>query len=110
MGSASAGKEEGEKEKNRLGILLGNAKFHDQTKTLTHVLWSLLNSIPGDTVQRPHRHNSVALDLCVFAPKNNTAASPSPVYTLMGPDIDADGNITNPIRCDWVSGGVFITP
>eukprot|EP00548_Thalassiothrix_antarctica_P008264 CAMPEP_0194154646 /NCGR_PEP_ID=MMETSP0152-20130528/61461_1 /TAXON_ID=1049557 /ORGANISM="Thalassiothrix antarctica, Strain L6-D1" /LENGTH=348 /DNA_ID=CAMNT_0038860891 /DNA_START=101 /DNA_END=1144 /DNA_ORIENTATION=+ len=102
---ASAGKD-GE-EKNRLGVLLGNAKF-DQTKTLTHVLWSLLNSIPGNTIQRPHRHNSVALDLCVYAP--TTAEGKSPVYTLMGPDIDSSGNIIDPIRCDWVSGGVFITP
>ena len=47
-------------EVNRLGVLLGN-KACDQTKTLTHVLWSLLNSIPANSVQRPHRHNSVAL-------------------------------------------------
>ena len=86
---------------NRLGVLLGNAKC-DQTKTLTHVLWSLLNSIPGKTVQRPHRHNSVALDLCV-------SAKPG-VYTLMGKEIDENGFIIDPIRCDWVPGGVFITP
>lgn len=87
--------------KNRLGVLLGNARF-EQTKTLTHVLWSLLNSIPGNTVQRPHRHNSVALDLCV-------GASPG-VYTLMGEEIDQDGHIINPVRCNWSPGGVFITP
>lgn len=86
---------------NRLGVLLGNAKC-SQTKTLTHVLWSLLNSIPGNTVQRPHRHNSVALDLCV-------SAKPG-VYTLMGKEIDQDGFIISPIRCEWVPGGVFITP
>lgn len=88
-------------ERNRLGVLLGN-KACDQTKTLTHVLWSLLNSIPAHTVQRPHRHNSVALDLAVSAETN--------VYTLMGKEIDADGNIIDPIRCDWTPGGVFITP
>ena len=87
--------------KNRLGVLLGNAKCA-QTKTLTHVLWSLLNSIPSNTVQRPHRHNSVALDLCV-------SAEPG-VYTLMGKEIDSDGFIVDPIRCDWVPGGAFITP
>ena len=86
---------------NRLGILLGNAKC-EQTKTLTHVLWSLLNTIPPKTVQRPHRHNSVALDLCV-------AAKPG-VYTLMGKEIDSDGIIVDPIRCDWVPGAVFVTP
>ncbi|ACO61616.1 predicted protein [Micromonas commoda] len=90
-----------EGERNRLGVLLGN-KACDQTKTLTHVLWSLLNSIPAKTVQRPHRHNSVALDLAV-------AASPN-VYTLMGKEIDANGDIIDPIRCDWTPGGVFITP
>jgi len=87
--------------KNRLGVLLGNAKCA-QTKTLSHVLWSLLNSIPAETVQRPHRHNSVALDLCV-------SANPG-VYTLMGKEIDAEGDIIDPIRCDWATGTVFVTP
>lgn len=86
---------------NRLGILLGN-KACEQTKTLTHVLWSLLNSIPAHSVQRAHRHNSVALDLAVSAGAN--------VYTLMGKEVDADGNIIEPIRCDWTPGGVFVTP
>lgn len=86
---------------NRLGVLLGNAKC-DKTKTLTHVLWSLLNSIPPNTVQRPHRHNSVALDLCVGTSPN--------VYTLMGREIDDNGFIIDPIRCDWAAGGVFVTP
>ena len=86
---------------NRLGVLLGNTAC-DQTKTLTHVLWSLLNSIPANSVQRPHRHNSVALDLAV-------SAKPG-VYTLMGKEIDSQGFIIDPIRCDWIPGGVFITP
>ena len=88
-------------ERNRLGVLLGN-KACEQTKTLTHVLWSLLNSIPPNNVQRPHRHNSVALDLAVSAKPN--------VYTLMGKELDTSGNIINPIRCNWTPGGVFITP
>lgn len=86
---------------NRLGVLLGNTAC-EQTKTLTHVLWSLLNSIPAQSVQRPHRHNSVALDLAV-------SAKPG-VYTLMGKEIDSQGLIIDPIRCDWIPGGVFITP
>ena len=86
---------------NRLGILLGN-KVCQQTKTLTHVLWSLLNTIPPNTIQKPHRHNSVALDMAINADSN--------VYTLMGKEIDSDGEIIDPIRCDWQSGGVFITP
>eukprot|EP00740_Mantoniella_antarctica_P013738 CAMPEP_0181377494 /NCGR_PEP_ID=MMETSP1106-20121128/17925_1 /TAXON_ID=81844 /ORGANISM="Mantoniella antarctica, Strain SL-175" /LENGTH=462 /DNA_ID=CAMNT_0023496229 /DNA_START=106 /DNA_END=1494 /DNA_ORIENTATION=- len=88
-------------ERNRVGVLLGN-KACKQTKTLTHVLWSLLNSIPAQNIQRPHRHNSVALDLAV-------SALPG-VYTLMGKEIDATGNIIEPIRCDWTPGGVFVTP
>ena len=88
-------------ERNRLGVLLGN-KACPKTKTLTHVLWSLLNSIPAKNVQRPHRHNSVALDLAVSASPN--------VYTLMGKEIDANGDIIDPIRCDWTPGGVFVTP
>ena len=88
-------------ERNRLGVLLGNAAC-EQTKTLTHVLWSLLNSIPARTTQRPHRHNSVALDLAVSASLN--------VYTLMGKEINASGDIIDPIRCEWIPGGVFITP
>ena len=51
----------------RLGILLGNKTTADSTKTLTHTLWALLNTIPAGDAQRPHRHNSVALDLCVSA-------------------------------------------
>lgn len=94
-------------EKNRLGVLLSSAQC-DETKTLTHVLWSLLNSIPGQTVQRPHRHNSVALDLCVAAPQPGSGGGC--VYTLMGKEIDEKGQIIDPIRCDWVPGGAFVTP
>merc|ERR1719330_1661982 len=47
--------------KNRLGVLLGNAKCA-QTKTLTHVLWSLLNSVPGGVFITPpgwwHSHHN----------------------------------------------------
>eukprot|EP01047_Picozoa_sp_COSAG01_P049134 COSAG01_NODE_4842_length_4691_cov_4.785061_2_plen_394_part_00 len=87
---------------NRTGILLGNEATDTNTLTLTHTLWSLLNAIPPHTAQRPHRHNSVALDLAV-------AATPG-VYTLMGPELGEDGWVENPVRCDWVAGGVFSTP
>ena len=76
--------------KNWFQSLLSNSTCTDrytqaceQTKTLTHVLWSLLNSIPAQSVQRAHRHNSVALDLAVSASPN--------VYTLMGKEIDSEG-------------------
>ena len=98
---------EGDNEnKNRLGILLGNPTtdpIGTGTLTVTPILWSLLNIIPPNTVQKPHRHNSVALDLCVCAPNNG-------VYTLMGPELDEDGNVKDPVRCEWESGSVFVTP
>ena len=93
----------GSEHRNRMGILLGNKITEDSTKTLTHVLWSLLNVLPAGDAQRPHRHNSVALDLCV-------ASEPEGVYTLMGPELDDEGWVKNPIKCQWKTGAVFTTP
>lgn len=90
--------------RNRLGVLLGNKVTESSTKTLTHTMWSLLNTIPGKDAQRPHRHNSVALDLCVYAPPGEM------VYTLMGPELDEHGWVKNPIKCVWKTGAVFTTP
>jgi gentisate 1,2-dioxygenase len=92
----------GAAERNRMGILLGN-EATPQTMTITHMLWSLLNILPANKAQKPHRHNSVALDLCV-------SAESSGVYTLMGPELNADGTVKNPIRAEWESGAVFTTP
>jgi gentisate 1,2-dioxygenase len=91
----------GASERNRMGILLGN-EATPQTLTITHLLWSLLNILPAHKSQKPHRHNSVALDLCVSAEPGT--------YTLMGPELDADGSVKDPIRADWDSGAVFTTP
>lgn len=90
--------------KNRLGILLGNKMTENSTKTLSHTLWSLLNMLPAGDAQRPHRHNSVALDLCVAAEPGDK------VYTLMGPELNEDGWVKDPIKCLWKSGCVFTTP
>lgn len=95
--------EPGVEHKNRLGILLGNRTTETNTLTLTHTLWSLLNLLPGGGRQRPHRHNSVALDLCVSGPAHGA-------YTLMGPELGEDGWVKNPIRVDWAEGGAFVTP
>lgn len=95
--------EPGAEHRNRMGILLGNRITESSTKTLTHTLWSLLNMLPPHDAQRPHRHNSVALDLCVSAASEG-------VYTNMGPELDAEGWVKDPIRCDWKTGGVFTTP
>lgn len=102
----------GTEHRNRMGILLGNRITEDNTKTLTHILWSLLNVLPPNDAQRPHRHNSVALDLCVYSPSTNENINEpgKGVYTLMGPELDENGWVKNPIRMNWTSGSVFITP
>jgi gentisate 1,2-dioxygenase len=93
--------EPGAATRNRMGIILGNADTA-QTMTVTHILWSLLNVLPAGAVQKPHRHNSVALDLCV-------AAAPG-TYTLIAKAIDAHGALIDPIRADWAPGAAFVTP
>lgn len=94
----------GAEHRNRMGILLGNKITEDSTKTLTHTLWSLLNVLPAGDAQRPHRHNSVALDLCVSAEPGDG------VYTLMGPELDEEGWVKDPVKCIWRTGAVFSTP
>ncbi len=87
--------------RNRTGFLLSNPNF-PITMTLTHTLWALYNVLPAGVTQKPHRHNSIALDLCVSASENT--------YTLIGKEIDDEGNIINPIKAVWTSGSAFITP
>ena len=96
--------EPGAEHKNRIGILLGNKATEHEGKTLTHTLWSLLNLLPAKDTQRPHKHNSVALDLAVKAPAGGS------VYTLMGPELDAEGWVKDPVRVEWKTGSVFTTP
>ncbi|WP_373017226.1 hypothetical protein [Thiomicrorhabdus sp.] len=87
--------------RNRTGILLSNPNF-PLTMTLTHTLWSLYNALPAGVMQKPHRHNSIALDYCVSAGPNT--------YTLIGKEIDEEGNIVDPIKAMWTPGSVFVTP
>jgi gentisate 1,2-dioxygenase len=94
-------KENEGKDKNRNGILLANPDC-PQTKTLTHSMWSLYNLLPAKSKQKAHRHNSIALDFAVKATEG--------VYTMIGRDLDSDGNIINPVRANWVAGGAFVTP
>jgi len=89
--------------RNRRGILLANPAT-PQTKTLTPTLWSLLNSIDGNATQKPHKHNSVALDLAV------SGGEAGRVYSLLGRSLDAEGKIVHAQRAEWQSGGVFVTP
>lgn len=91
------------KNKNRNGILLSNTEMERiGTKTLTPILWSLLNVLQAHSVQKPHRHNSVALDYCVKASGE--------VYTIMGKELDENNNIKDPIKVMWEQGSFFITP
>ena len=87
--------------RNRVGIILGNEACK-QTKTLTHTMWSLFNLLPKGEVQKPHRHQSVAIDLAVFAGPDT--------YTLIGKKVDADGNIIDPVKAMWGTSTVFVTP
>jgi len=86
---------------NRLSVLLGNRAFPD-TQTVSHVLWAMFGLLPPRTVQPPHRHQSVAVDLVVDAGPG--------CYTLVGPRLEADGSIAEAERFDWETHSVFVTP
>lgn len=87
--------------RNRISVLMGNANF-PQTRTVTHVLWAMFGIVPPNSVQKPHRHQSIALDFI--------AGGHPGVYTLVGTELDGDGNIVNPTRVDWEAGMAFVTP
>jgi gentisate 1,2-dioxygenase len=88
-------------DRNRLAVLL-NTTPNDLTQTVTHVLWAMWGKLPVDAVQRPHRHQSVALDL--------VGRCEPGCYTLVGRSIDERGEIVDPVRVDWEPGSAFITP
>jgi gentisate 1,2-dioxygenase len=91
----------GANDKSRVSVLLANAE-QEQTLTITHVLWAMFGLLPPDQEQRPHRHQSVALDLILDAKPG--------CYTLLGTRLDDRGDIVNPTRVDWQAGGAFVTP
>ena len=88
-------------DRNRLSVLL-NTVPNDMTQTVTHVLWAMYGLVPVGTVQRPHRHQSVALDL--------VGACAAGCFTLVGRSIDEDGEIIDPVRVDWEPHSAFVTP
>lgn len=88
-------------DRNRLSVLLAGAE-QPQTLTATHVLWAMYGLLPVDAVQRPHRHQSVALDLIIDCEPG--------CYSLVGGRLDERGDIVNPTRVDWEPGGAFVTP
>jgi gentisate 1,2-dioxygenase len=87
--------------RSRVSVLAATAS-QTQTLTVTHVLWAMYGLLPVDAVQRPHRHQSVALDLILHAEPG--------CYSLVGDKLDDDGEIIDPLRVDWESGGAFVTP
>jgi len=90
---------------NRKGILLSNEDTEKiGINTITPILWSLYNELPPNTIQKAHKHNSVALDLCIDCNDSDN------IYTLVGENIDDDGNIIDPIKINWRKGEMFITP
>jgi len=86
---------------NRLSLLLGNRDL-PASRTVTHVLWAMYGQVPAGATQPAHRHQSVALDLIIECEPG--------CHTLVGSEIDADGNIINPTKIEWQSGCVFVTP
>ena len=44
--------------RSRVSVLLANKAF-PQTRTVTHVIWSMFGVLPKDSVQYPHRHEGV---------------------------------------------------
>ncbi|MFC0399733.1 cupin [Paraburkholderia rhizosphaerae] len=88
-------------QRNRVSILLGNANF-PQTRTVTHTLWAMFGVVAPKTMQKPHRHQSIALDFI-------SDCKPG-CYTLVGTELDDNGNIVKPERVDWEPGMVFVTP
>jgi len=90
---------------NRKGILLSNKDTEKLgVNTITPVLWALYNELPPKTIQKPHKHNSVALDLCIKCDDSKN------IYTLVGKELDDQGNIKNPTTIYWKTGTMFITP
>ncbi len=89
------------RKKSRVSILLANKNF-DQTRTITHVLWAMFGVLPSDTVQLPHRHESVALDYIIECEPG--------CYSLIGEAIDDRGQIKDARRADWSPGSAFVTP
>jgi gentisate 1,2-dioxygenase len=88
-------------ERSRISVLLANTAT-PQTLTVTHTLWAMLGVLPGGRVQRPHRHQSVAVDLILDCAPG--------WFSLIGSRLDADGLIVDPARVDWEPAGAFVTP
>lgn len=87
--------------RSRVSVLLGNRHF-PQTRTVTHVLWAMYGTLPPHSLQKPHRHQSIALDFIVDCPPG--------CCTLVGTRLDEEGNIADATRVEWQPGMSFVTP
>jgi gentisate 1,2-dioxygenase len=87
--------------RSRISVLLAN-KAMDQTLTITHTLWAMLGVLLPGTVQLPHRHESVALDLILDCQPG--------CYSLVGKKLGPNKQIIDPKRIDWKPYSVFVTP
>jgi gentisate 1,2-dioxygenase len=86
---------------NRVSILLGHPEL-PTTRTVSPSLWAMLGLVAPGSVQAPHRHQSLALDLILTAPPG--------CHTLVGERLNPQGEIVDPQRIDWEDGGAFLTP
>jgi gentisate 1,2-dioxygenase len=91
----------GARQRNRDAVISGNSEIK-QVKSMTHTLWSAVVFVAPGEVQKPHRHNSVAVDIVI--------TSQPGCYTQLGDRIDDNGDIINPQRVDWEAGAAFVTP
>lgn len=88
-------------DRSRVSVLLANGEF-PLTRTVTHVLWAMYGLVTAGSEQKPHRHQSIALDFIVDCDPG--------CFSLVGKELDRNGEIINPTRVDWHPGCVFVTP
>lgn len=93
--------QDGALNRNRNAVILGNTDCQ-KTMSASPTLWATIVSVAPGVVQKPHRHNSVAVDMVVQAEGD--------VYTLVGKALDNQKQIINPQKVQWESGAAFITP
>ena len=87
--------------RSRISVLLGHENF-PRTRTVTHVLWAMYGVVPRASAQKPHRHQSIALDFIVDCAPG--------CYSLVGAKLDDGVAIADPVRVDWEPGCAFVTP
>jgi len=81
---------------NRLGVIFGT----EESNTISNTLWCLMTKTLPNSIQPPHRHNSVAIDYCV----NGEG------YTLLSQQCEENGELIDPVKINWKAGMVFVTP